>query len=153
VVFLDEPTAGVDLHNRALFWELIQEEAEAGVTVFVTTHFLEEADYCDWVSFIDRGKLIADTTPEGLRRQFSDGYRIEIEAGAEDRGRVADHLGAAGRLLETTERGLRLRAEALDDELMGRLERLAEELPGARIEIVQPSMTEVFRRVVTEAGP
>ena len=55
VLFLDEPTAGVDVHNRGRFWELIQEEAEAGVTVFVTTHFLEEAEYCDWVSLIDRG--------------------------------------------------------------------------------------------------
>src|SRR6266403_342080 len=48
VLFLDEPTAGVDVHHRGLFWELIQDEAEAGVTVFVTTHLLEEADYCDW---------------------------------------------------------------------------------------------------------
>ena len=75
VLFLDEPTAGVDVHNRGRFWELIQEEAETGVTVFVTTHFMEEADYCDWVSFIDRGKLIADAPPEELRRRYSEGYR------------------------------------------------------------------------------
>src|SRR5437016_4186542 len=68
LLFLDEPTAGVDVHNRARFWEIIQEEAEAGVTVFVTTHFLEEADYCDWVSFIHRGRLIADAPPEEPRR-------------------------------------------------------------------------------------
>src|SRR5262245_66223339 len=51
VLFLDEPTAGVDVRSRALFWEVIQEEAERGVTVFVTTHFLEETDYCDWACF------------------------------------------------------------------------------------------------------
>src|SRR5438309_3678057 len=79
VLFLDEPTAGVDVHNRDRFWELIQEEAESGVTVFVTTHFLDEADYCDWVSFIDRGRLVADAPPEELRRPFSEGYRIDIE--------------------------------------------------------------------------
>src|SRR5256885_13071066 len=71
VLFLDEPTAGVDVHNRALFWEIIQDEAESGVTVFVTTHFLEEADYCDSVSFIHGGRLVADATPEELRRRFS----------------------------------------------------------------------------------
>ena len=53
VLFLDEPTAGVDVHSRGLFWEAIQDESARGVTVFVTTHFLEEADYCDRVSFID----------------------------------------------------------------------------------------------------
>ena len=47
-----------------LFWDLIQEEAAAGVTVFVTTHFLEEADYCDWAAFIDAGRLIANAAPE-----------------------------------------------------------------------------------------
>src|SRR6185503_17309065 len=59
VLFLDEPTAGVDVHSRAAFWEFIQEESDAGVTVFVTTHFLEEVEYCDCVSFIDTGRLIA----------------------------------------------------------------------------------------------
>ena len=68
------------MHNRGLFWELIQEEAETGVTVFVTTHFLEEADYCDWVCFIDAGRLIADATPEELRRRYSEGYRIDDRA-------------------------------------------------------------------------
>ena len=48
LLFLDEPTAGVDVRSRGLFWALIQEEAASGVTVFVTTHFLEEVDYCDW---------------------------------------------------------------------------------------------------------
>src|SRR6266478_8473415 len=64
LLFLDEPTAGVDVRSRALFWELIQEEGEAGATIFVTTHFLEEADYCERVCFIDAGRLIADAPPE-----------------------------------------------------------------------------------------
>ena len=55
LLFLDEPTAGVDIHNRGLFWELIQDASRAGVTVFVTTHFLEEVEYCDWAAFIDAG--------------------------------------------------------------------------------------------------
>ncbi len=94
VLFLDEPTAGVDVHNRELFWELIQEEADDGVTVFVTTHFLEEADYCDWVCFIDRGRLTADAPPEELRRRFSEGYRVRLSTEAREAapgGLVAGH--------------------------------------------------------------
>jgi ABC-2 type transport system ATP-binding protein len=152
VLFLDEPTAGVDVHNRALFWELIQEEAEAGVTVFVTTHFLEEADYCDWVSFIDRGRLIANATPEELRRQFSEGYRIDIEVAPELRERVRERLGAVTSPIEQTERGLRLRSPLLDADLLRQLERIAAETSQAHIEITQPAMTDVFRRVLAGAG-
>src|SRR5262249_19192141 len=72
VLFLDEPTAGVDVESRGLFWDRIAEEAERGVTVFVTTHFLEEVEYCDWVSFIEAGKLIANAAPEDLRVQNSE---------------------------------------------------------------------------------
>src|SRR5262249_40572079 len=78
LLFLDEPTAGVDIASRQLFWEFIQEEAAGGRTIFVTTHFLEEVEYCDWVSFIDAGRLIADSTPEALRTAVG-GYRIRLD--------------------------------------------------------------------------
>ena len=94
VLFLDEPTAGVDVHNRGLFWELIQEEAQAGVTVFVTTHFLEEADYCDWVCFIDAGRLIANDAPEALRRALLGGLS---RSRSTLRGRAARPLRRAAR--------------------------------------------------------
>ena len=93
MLLLDEPTAGVDVRSRGLFWEAIQDEAARGVTVFVTTHFLEEVDYCDWVSLIDAGRLIADASPEELRRRFSDGYRIAIAAAPAERDRVLERLG------------------------------------------------------------
>src|SRR5262245_36776818 len=96
LLFLDEPTAGVDVESRGLFWELIQDASDQGVTVFVTTHFLEEADYCDQVAFIDAGKLVADTTPEGLRARYSSGYRIEALLSPGDRERVLAELGRAG---------------------------------------------------------
>ena len=77
LLFLDEPTAGVDVASRDLFWQIIQDEADAGRTVFVTTHFLEEVEYCDHVSFIADGRLVANATPEELRAANSDGYRID----------------------------------------------------------------------------
>src|SRR5213594_3625531 len=91
VLFLDEPTAGVDVRSRGLFWDLIQ--AGAGVTVFVTTHFLEEVEYCDWAAFIDAGRLIANATPEALRQRYSDGYRVEVTLPAAARDAAAGALG------------------------------------------------------------
>jgi ABC-2 type transport system ATP-binding protein len=152
LLFLDEPTAGVDVHNRARFWEIIQEEAEAGVTVFVTTHFLEEADYCDWVNFIDRGRLIANAPPEELRGRFSEGYRIDIDVAAEARARVLKRLDGAIPAPEPTATGLRVRLPKLEPEFLGRLEQAAKEAPSARIAIVQPPMTDVFRRVLASVA-
>ena len=152
VLFLDEPTSGVDVHNRGRFWELIQEEAEAGVTVFVTTHFLEEADYCDWVSFIDRGKLIADAPPEELRRRFSEGYRVDVTVAAAERPAVLERLAGSADGAEMTPTGIRLRLQALGPEVLARFERVARESRSVRIEITQPPMTGVFRRVLAGVG-
>jgi len=149
VVFLDEPTAGVDVRSRGLFWELIQEEAESGATVFVTTHFLEEVDYCDWVSFIDAGRLIADAAPEDLRRRYSTGYRIAVDVGPEARGAAAAALGPAA---VATPAGLALEVPALEPDVLAALARVAAEHPAARVRIQQPEMTEVFRRVLADAG-
>lgn len=68
IVFLDEPTSGVDPLSRRKFWELIYSLAEAGVTVFVTTHYMDEAEYCDRLALIYRGELIAVGTPLELKQ-------------------------------------------------------------------------------------
>ena len=68
VVFLDEPTSGVDPITRRQFWELIYAAAERGTTVFVTTHYLDEAEYCDRVSIMVDGRIAALGTPEELKR-------------------------------------------------------------------------------------
>ncbi len=80
VVFLDEPTAGVDVENRSVFWEIIQEMSRSGVTVFVTTHYLDEMEFADQIGFIDRGELIALDSPEHLKVMQAGGYPIEIVA-------------------------------------------------------------------------
>jgi ABC-2 type transport system ATP-binding protein len=71
VVFLDEPTGGVDPITRRQFWEMIYEAAADGVTVFVTTHYMDEAEYCDRVSIMVDGRIAAMGTPEELKREFS----------------------------------------------------------------------------------
>jgi ABC-2 type transport system ATP-binding protein len=67
IIFLDEPTAGVDPMSRRAFWDLIYTLAGEGVTVFVTTHYLDEAEYCDRLALIYRGELIALGTPRELK--------------------------------------------------------------------------------------
>ncbi|AJY69091.1 ABC transporter ATP-binding protein [Geobacter sulfurreducens] len=69
IVFLDEPTSGVDPISRRAFWDLIYRLAGAGVTVFVTTHYMDEAEYCDRLALIYRGELIALGTPEELKTE------------------------------------------------------------------------------------
>ena len=71
VVFLDEPTGGVDPSTRRQFWKLIYDAAERGITVFVTTHYMDEAEYCDRISIMVDGKIKALGTPEELKREFN----------------------------------------------------------------------------------
>ena len=78
IIFLDEPTAGVDVVNRQLFWRLIRELAQEGKTLFVTTHYLDEMEYTDRMGFIDRGQLIGLDTPTGLKIRFAGGYRVRL---------------------------------------------------------------------------
>jgi len=78
IVFLDEPTSGVDPISRRRFWDLIYDMAGGGVTVFVTTHYMDEAEYCDRLGLIYRGELIASGTPELLKTTFMKEHVLEI---------------------------------------------------------------------------
>ena len=79
IIFLDEPTSGVDPMSRRNFWRLIDEMAEAGTTIFVTTHYMDEADYCDRLALIYRGRIIAEGTPVELRRDYMHRDVLELE--------------------------------------------------------------------------
>jgi len=71
IVFLDEPTGGVDPITRRDFWEMIYEASDSGITVFVTTHYMDEAEYCDRVSIMDQGRIEGLDTPAELKKQFN----------------------------------------------------------------------------------
>ena len=77
IVFLDEPTSGVDPIARRHFWDLIYEMAERGSTVFVTTHYMEEAEYCQRLALMYRGKIIALGAPDELRRELGPDAKME----------------------------------------------------------------------------
>lgn len=78
VIFLDEPTGGVDPVTRRQFWEMIYEAADGGTTIFVTTHYMDEAEYCSRVSIMVDGKVRALDTPVRLKRQFAVGSMDEV---------------------------------------------------------------------------
>ena len=71
IVFLDEPTGGVDPVTRRQFWDLIFEEASRGTTIFVTTHYMDESEYCDRVCIMDQGKIEALDTPDQLKTKYN----------------------------------------------------------------------------------
>lgn len=80
ILFLDEPTSGVDPITRRKFWEIIIATANQGITIFVTTHYLDEAEYCDRISIMVNGKIIALDSPANLKQQLNVSTTAEIFA-------------------------------------------------------------------------
>lgn len=78
IIFLDEPTAGVDPISRGKFWDLIGTMADKGITIFVTTHYLDEAEHCDSLALIYKGAIIATGTPHDLKTNFMKGDVLKI---------------------------------------------------------------------------
>ena len=79
IVFLDEPTGGVDPLMRRQFWDLINNLSAAGTTILVTTHYLDEAKFCNEIILIDAGKLIAEGTPHELKTKYITNTILEVE--------------------------------------------------------------------------
>ena len=86
LLFLDEPTSGVDPTARRAFWDLIYDMAEGGVTILVTTHYMDEAEYCERVGIMRDGKLLAMDTPMNLKKQFVPGVVWEVSGEPLDAG-------------------------------------------------------------------
>jgi ABC-2 type transport system ATP-binding protein len=78
VLFLDEPTAGVDPVSRRQFWELLYQLAHSGTTIFVTTHYMDEAEQCQALAFIHRGHLVAEGSPQQIKREQIHGMVLDI---------------------------------------------------------------------------
>jgi ABC-2 type transport system ATP-binding protein len=92
ILFLDEPTSGVDPISRRQFWEMIHKMAAEGVTVFVTTHYMDEAEYCNRLVLIYRGKIVASGSPLELKQNFMSGELLLVEC---------DQVGRALELLQS----------------------------------------------------
>ncbi|RLC63403.1 MAG: ABC transporter ATP-binding protein [Chloroflexi bacterium] len=85
MLFLDEPTAGVDPISRRAFWDLLYELAEGGTTIFVTTHYMDEAEHCQDLAYIHSGRIIAQGAPEEIKLHRMRGQVLEIDCAQPDR--------------------------------------------------------------------
>ncbi|WP_421869797.1 ABC transporter ATP-binding protein [Marinoscillum sp.] len=88
IIFLDEPTGGVDPITRRQFWDMIYEESAKGTTIFVTTHYMDEAEYCDRISMMVSGKIAALGTPDQLKAGFNAANMDEVFVGIAREGRT-----------------------------------------------------------------
>jgi ABC-2 type transport system ATP-binding protein len=152
VVFLDEPTSGVDPISRRRFWRLIDEMSAAGVTVFVTTHYLDEAEYCHRLALIHAGRLVALGTVSDLKSVFAGDAVLEVTTPRP--GEALEAIDGAPWALETSIFGTRVHV-VVDDADEGRRrieERLGREGIGpVAIERILPSLEDVFIHHVEEA--
>ena len=145
IVFLDEPTGGVDPVSRRNFWELINRLSGEGVTVFVTTHYLDEAEYCNDIRLIHAGRIVAAGSPGELKQTYIRNPILEVDA-----DRVVDAmelLQGEDWVIETSIFGAYLHV-SVADETEGR-ERVKAALASAGIEVrrmdrIMPSLEDVF---------
>jgi ABC-2 type transport system ATP-binding protein len=162
ILFLDEPTSGVDPISRRRFWDLIRGMARGGVTVFVTTHYLDEAEYCDRLALLHRGRIVALGTPAALKRAHLPGDLLEVAV--DEPLRALDRLAGAPAVREVALFGALLHVVVGDAARDGPAVRRALEGGGLAVERVAPiapSLEDVFvslveaeeRRRAPGAGP
>jgi ABC-2 type transport system ATP-binding protein len=151
IVFLDEPTGGVDPASRRRFWELINELSERKVTVFVTTHYLDEAEYCNDIRLIHAGRIVAGGSPRELKDKVIRNPILEVAT-----DRAVDALEVLQKepwVLETSIFGTSLHVSVADEKEGRRLirERLAREgIVPERIDRIVPSLEDVFIHKIEE---
>ena len=152
IVFLDEPTGGVDPVSRRQFWDLIGNLASTGVTVLVTTHYLDEAEHCNRLAIIHRGQMVALGSAHELKRAFADRPILEVQS-----PRPVDLMAALERLPEvektsifgTSVHAVLRHAGVTPDDVRAALERQG--LPVQALSFVTPSLEDVFLDVVERA--
>ncbi len=151
ILFLDEPTSGVDPLSRRSFWELIYDLASKGTTIFVTTHYMEEAEHCHRLALMNRGRLIALDTPKRLRDEMTAPlFEVRTSNGL----RAIDALRGLPEVLDVALFGRALHVTVRD---AGAAERLRERLAAENVELsgirrIPPALEDVFVARVREAG-
>jgi ABC-2 type transport system ATP-binding protein len=148
LLFLDEPTTGLDPQSRARMWDEVRRLRDSGTTVFLTTHYLEEADaLCDRIAIIDHGRIVAEGTPEELKRQVAGDLVVVSTGGAVDRTRAILERQPFVRELSVEDSAVRLYVDS-GETAMPQILRL---LDGAGIAMTglalhRPSLDDVFFR-------
>jgi ABC-2 type transport system ATP-binding protein len=151
IIFLDEPTSGVDPISRREFWDLIHKMSGEGVTVFVTTHYMEEAEYCNRLALIFRGKMVALGTPSELKQKSMKGELLLVQC--DPLGPAVEALQSAPMVLDAAVFGNALHLVVEDAEAATTQvnQFLAEHGVTVRhIETILPSLEDVFVSLTTE---
>ena len=152
ILFLDEPTSGVDPLARRQFWDLINELAQGGTTILVSTHYMEEAEYCNRLVLMNRGKVIALDDPAGLRARMDEPL---LEIRTADPPHAVDALKNMDGVLEAAMFGRRVHV-VVEDEAVAKAAIPAlfakRNIPLENIERVAPSLEDVFVALVREEG-
>jgi ABC-2 type transport system ATP-binding protein len=152
VIFLDEPTAGLDPRSRRTMWQIIRELVTDGVTIFLTTQYLDEADQlADYVAVLDRGRIVAEGTPAELKRRIPGGH-IKLQFAEPDALRAAVSM-----IPNATPDDDQLILQVPGDGSVASLRRVLEELDGARITVEHlsihtPDLDDVFFAVTGHAA-
>jgi ABC-2 type transport system ATP-binding protein len=145
MLFLDEPTAGVDPISRRAFWDLLYDLAEGGTTIMVTTHYMDEAEHCQSLGFIQGGRIVAHGSPAGIKEREMTGQVLEIDCDAPERAIPA--LREMGVFEEVALYGALVHAVAPDVEaLMAEIEGVLQQA-GAEVhtmDVIAPSLEDVF---------
>ena len=144
MLFLDEPTAGVDPISRRKFWDLLYDMAEEGATIFVTTHYMDEAEHCQDLAFIHRGRIVAHGSPEEIKVDKMQGQVLEIDCNKPD---IAMDVLSQMRFEEVDLYGVLVHVVAQNvREHKSRIARALTEsdVQIQRMDIVAPSLEDVF---------
>ncbi len=154
ILFLDEPTSGVDPMARRRFWDLISDLSDGGTTVFVSTHYMEEAEYCDRLALLNRGRLIALDSPRALRKRTVEPI-LEVEL--DDAPAAVHVLEGDPSVVEASLYGRRLHVTIAVDAVEGGIDDIRTKLDRGgvsvrRIEPVAPSLEDVFTSLVRAEG-
>jgi ABC-2 type transport system ATP-binding protein len=151
ILFLDEPTAGVDPISRRAFWDLLYELAEDGTTIMVTTHYMDEAEHCQQLAFIQRGRIVASGSPAEIKDTQMRGQVLEIDCERPDLAIPAlRHMGVFD---EVALYGALVHAVAPDVELHRQEIEMVLEREGAMVrtlDVIAPSLEDVFISSVRE---
>ena len=147
ILFLDEPTAGIDPVSRRSIWELLYQIADSGVALFVTTHYMEEAERCNQIAFISRGKILKSGSPEYLRNSL-EGKLLEVSCHPVMKGSRV--FGAIPGVLRVTAYGTSVHLNVTDpDAVRKEVLRLAktEGITVSSVEMIDPSLEDVFATI------
>jgi ABC-2 type transport system ATP-binding protein len=153
LLFLDEPTAGVDPVSRRAFWDLLYELAAGGATIFVTTHYMDEAEHCHRLAFIQQGRIVALGSPNEIKASVMHGQVLEVDCDAPDKALRA--LRELGGLEDVSLYGALIHVVAED--VVNRRQEIRERLTGAGInvrtlDVIAPSLEDVFISSAREMG-